>query len=342
MKEDEIKKSRNKAVTLELNLGENDRLMEMVSRSSGLFCITKKKILRYRSPDELDPRLEHSSVPWEQSLILPLGSTNPIVSRTVIQTLRITETLFPKQSEKYQLLSDVSWEVMNSLVSLQFIKDRLEQQINEIVDLVSKDLEKYTQGESPKPLPTVAYYDIEFRSFVNETKRCLDAISDLFPILTDLKFGDSHFSYKEKFGRGHFHKAQLWASALNQDLLAQMLNSDQAWIGPWIAIRVAIEHPKKDKFVETLNFSLEPDRKVRLPTWRFIHPDYDMWRPQNLLEVFGLCINNLLKFYEDLQIILLEKHLPNLPSIIEFVPQEKRDLDIPIRYKLFTIANGSR
>ena len=63
-----------------------------------------------------------------------------------------------------------------------------------------------------------------------------------------------------------------------------MLGGDQRWIKPWIDIRISIEHPEADKYVETIDFSLEPSGAIRLPTWRFIHPDYDMDKPQNLLD----------------------------------------------------------
>lgn len=335
---DKIKKLRSGAISLELDIEEDDKVVKMVSRESGLFCVTKKKILRYRSPDKLDPELNHESVPWEQSIVLPLGSRNYIVARTVMQTTNILKIFFPNEnSEKYKLLSDISWEVMSSLVSLSFIKDRLEKQIDEITSLISDNLELYTQGASPKPLPAVEYYDIEFRSFVNEVKRCLDTISELFPALTELEFGSKHNSFKGTFGQGHFHKAESWASETYGDdhILTKMLNGDQGWIGTWIAIRIAIEHPKEDKFVETLNFSLEADRNVRLPTWRLVHEDYkDMNKPQNLLDIFEMCINNLLKFYEDIQIILLDGHLPETTKIIlEEIPVENRDSEMPIRYK---------
>lgn len=340
MGKNKLRESRDGSIRLELDLGKDDKVMELISRSNGLFFITKEKILRYRSPDSLDPDLECATAPWEQSFILPLGSTDPIVARTVIQTHRAISAFFPDNSKEHIQLCDISWEVMNSLVSLQFINERLKNQIYNIVEIVEADLESYTKGQSPKPLPAVSYYDIEFRSFVNEVKRCLDTISELFPILSELEFGKKHNSFKKEFSRGHFHKAQAWAkkNGGNSNPLAQMLEDDQRWIGAWIAIRIAIEHPVKNKYVETLNFSLEADRKVRLPTWRFIHPDYDMARPQNLLEIFDTCIENLLKFYEDLQITLLNKQLSSSIAIfIESVPEKHRDIEMPLRY-IFTRA----
>jgi hypothetical protein len=329
LSDDLLRQSRNSAVSLQLHLDSGDAVREMVSREDGLFFITTKQIIRVRSPDDLDPDLKHASAPWEQSLYLPHGASDPLVARTVIQTARLAEIFFAKTSDQYKSLSDISWEVMNSLQSLRFIKRRLEDQINRIVALVENDMAAYTTGKSPKPLPIVEYYDIEFRSFANEVRRTLSAISELFLPLIG-----------QDFSNGHFHKAQKWAAqARGEDsLLSQMLKGDQRWVKTWIDIRIAIEHPQKDKFVETSNFSLEASRTVRLPTWRFVHPDYDLGRPQNLLTVFDTCINNLLKFYEDIQIALTDGHLPaSFKIAADSIPEDQRDPNLPLRYNFYRV-----
>jgi hypothetical protein len=320
----DFKKKPVAAVTLNLHLDADDAVFTMISRESNLFLITNKQILRVRSPDSLDPNLEHDGAPWEQSLYLPHGASDSIVARTIIQTERLLEMFFAKTSDQYRSLSDLSWEMMNSLVSLRFIKSRLEKQINNIVSVIEKDMDKYTKGNSPRPLPIVEYYDIEFRAFANEVRRTLNTISKLFPILARKDF------------KGGFDKAQQWAEEERgkDSILAQMLKGDQRWIKTWIDIRIAIEHPAKDKFIETLNFSLEANRRIRLPTWRLIHPEHDMARPQNLLVVFGTCIENLLKFYEDLQFVLTDGHLPSSHKIFwEVIPEKNRDPNLPLRYR---------
>jgi hypothetical protein len=326
----DLRKSRNSAVSLQLHLDSGDAVREMVSREDGLFFITAKQIVRVRSPDHLDPDLKQASAPWEQSLYLPHGASDPLVARTIIQTARLAEMFFAQTSDQYKILSDISWEVMNSLQSLRFIKNRLEDQIKRIVALVENDMAAYTAGKSPKPLPTVEYYDIEFRSFANEVRRTLSAISELFLPLIG-----------QDFSNGHFHKAQRWAARVRGEdsLLSQMLKGDQRWIKAWIDIRIAIEHPQKGKFVETSNFSLEASRIVRLPTWRFVHPDYDLGHPQNLLTVFDACIDNLLKFYEDIQIALTDGHLPaSFKIAAHLIPEDQRDPNLPLRYKFYATA----
>lgn len=326
IKKETIRKTRDGAVTLDLHLDDGDRLVQIIGRENGLYYVTRNKILRYVSPDDIDPELEYESAQWQQSLVLPHGASDPIVARTIIQTLQLTEMFFQKGSKNHVAVSDISWEVMNSLVSMRFIKQRLEKQVQEHMATIEKDMEAYTRQEKPLVLPILEYYDIEFRSFANEVRRLLSTISELFLPLT----GEANFN------NGHFHKAQKWAAETRgaDSLLAQMLAGDQRWIQTWIDIRVAIEHPKADKYVETIDFTLEPSGTIRLPTWRFVHPDYNMDKPQNLLDVMEMCIDNLLKFFEDLLIALTDGHLPSTIKVFfATIPEENRDPELPMRYE---------
>lgn len=332
MEKSQLRKRRDAAVSIELDIEKGDWIVDLIHRENGLFAITLKTIIRTRSPDHLDPDLDHPDAPWEQSVYLPLGSSDPLVARTILQTKALADIFFVGKPDEHRALMDISWEVLNSLVSLRVIRERLEARVSDIMSIVDKDFDTYTKGQSPKPLPIVEYYDVEFRSFVNEVRRALSTISNLFAVLTP-----------KDFGGAHFHKALDWARGEygESSLLATLLKNDQEWIKAWIDMRIAIEHPKKDKFIETLNFALEADRTIRLPTWRFVHPDYDMGQPQNLLEVFGFCIDNILKFYEELQIALADGHLPPTVKVgIDFVEEEERDPNCPMRLNFGLFGSG--
>jgi hypothetical protein len=317
---------RSGAVSLRLDLDDGETIKELISRPNGLFALTDRKIVRLKSPDDLDPKKIHPDAPWEQSVYIPHGLSDEIVARTVYQTKILSDAFLLDSNIYFGKISDVSWDLMNSLISLRFIRNRLKNQIDRIIKEINSVFLLYTSGLNPKPLPFVEYYDIEFRSFVNEVRRVLTKISDLFSILTPFDARD-----------GHFHKALKWAiiDSGQDGLLASMLRDDLRWISVWIDMRIAIEHPKPEKYVETLNFGLEPDRSIRLPTWRFIHPSYDMGRPQNLLEVFEICINNILKFFEDLQILLFERHKPAWLGVqIDTIEENQRDPLIPLRFRI--------
>lgn len=323
------KQRRTAAVKIDLDMPNNEGPPELLLRGSGLFAVTSSKIIKIQDPDVIDPERLNPDAPWTQSIFLPHGKTDPFVARTILQSREMADIFLTTGSEEYRSFMDVSWEVLSSLVSIRMIRSRLEKQISEIAQQIDVNRSRYVEGMSPKPLPILEYYDIEFRSFVNEVRRVLTSISRLFEVLHD-----------HEIPNGHFHKALSWAGKKHgQDgLLYQMLEKDLKWIRVWVDVRIAIEHPKPDSYVETSNFSLEPNRRIRLPTWRFVHPDYDMDRPQNLLDVFGICVENILKFFEDLQIALLDEKLPkSLKANISFVDESERALTCPKRMILTRI-----
>ncbi|MBI1214705.1 MAG: hypothetical protein GC185_02675 [Alphaproteobacteria bacterium] len=324
MSKEKIRAKRNQPVRFPLDIEEGDIVCEAISRDSGLFYITRNKILCLRSPDDLDPDLEYESAPWEKSLYLPHGASDPLVARTVIQTGRLIELCYQKNSKKYKALSDISWKLMESLITLRSVKEGLGKRIDDTQKTIKIDPNPYVTGQSPKALPIIENYRIDFYSFVNEVRRTLNIISDIFLPITG-----------KNFSNGHFQKAQQWIkkSLGENSPLTLMLEKDQTWIKTWIDTRIAIEHPQEDRYVETLNFSLEPSRDIRLPTWRLIHPDHTENRPRELLETLETAVNNLLKFYEDLQVALLHEYLAKTPRVYaEIISEEQRDKKMPMRY----------
>lgn len=322
------KHQREAGFGIDLALDEGDSVQDLIVRKNGLFAVTLEKIIGIKTQDDLDPERKTPDAPVEQSIHLPHGTRDPFVARTILQTLEISSIIFGKGASKTTELIDVAWELMNSLVSLRMIRQRIEDQMNQSIDIIEADMPSYTEGFSPKPLPILPYFDIEFRSFVTEVKRALFKVSDLFPMLTDAKIDT-----------GHFHKAAKWAEETRgpDSELSQLLKRDQKWIKTWIDIRAAIEHPKSDRYVETSNFSLEAHRGIRLPTWRFIHPAYNMSRHQNVLEVFEHCMNNILKFYEELLVMLCDGHEPPILQLgFETIPEHERNPNRPYRWKILT------
>src|SRR5687767_9514906 len=115
MDKGKVAERRKGAVSFELDLMKGDRNRVLLSRESGLFAVTLKKIFREKSPTSLDPDHEHPDAPWEQSLYLPHGSTDPFVARTVLHTGELADIFFSRHSDQYRSLMDIAWEVLNSL-----------------------------------------------------------------------------------------------------------------------------------------------------------------------------------------------------------------------------------
>lgn len=335
MDAERIRRRRRGAVSLELDLEAGDNIQAIISRPNGLFFVTEQKIIRVRSDDDLDPDATEADAPWAQSIHLPHGSRDELVARTILQSKALAEAFFGLQDTRSNQLLDISWEVMNSLVCLRHMRVRLGTEIERLVSAIENDIERYTSGKSPPPLPLIPYFDIEFRSYINEVRRTLTKVSEVFSVFTDYNCEN-----------GHFHKALEWAEKhLGEDqVLSQMLRNDLKWLKIWIDIRIAIEHPKVDRYLETANFSLLPNRQIQLPTWRFMHPDYpSLSRPQVLIDALKIVEANILKFYEDLQVALLEPRTIG-PYVLgaALIDESERDELAPMRYAFGPLAPKHR
>ena len=146
MDKEHLRKKRRLAVSFKLDLEKGDRIVDLLSRESGLFIITQNSIFRTKSPDDLDPNLEHPDAPWEQSIYLPHGSSDPLVARTILQTKELGDIIFGRNSDRHRQLMDVAWEVLNSFVSLRMIKDRLQKRVSEITAVMEADIDAFTKG----------------------------------------------------------------------------------------------------------------------------------------------------------------------------------------------------
>lgn len=285
---------RNEAFEFEVN-GE---LTNRIVLEDGLYIITKEQILRIRTSYDVDPNLEYKDVPEERTLICPRGSSDPLVEMTIIQSKKLLDSVFPDKGEDYKSLMKICFDILGSLVSLDNIVKNLKEQIDEKTKIINGDFKTYTKGRCPKELPIIEDYEAQFRSFVGGVNKTFKIIFRLFC------FADKeHFSKRGLLYTKKFDKALEWAKKNKgeKSYLTILLSKYQPMIELWIKLRNVLEHPKPGSKVELLNFSLLPDRSLRVPTWKLIYSKYpNMAKPQALIKTFEICINNLLGMYKEL------------------------------------------
>jgi hypothetical protein len=330
MKEKESSKSeerrrRDAAFSIDVGLGIEEKISFLISRKDGLYAIGLDKIIRINLPDDFDPQLIHEGAPVTKTLFLAQGSRNPLVARTILQVEDLSN--FVGSDTRQSSIRDIAWEVMMSLVGL----DRIIRRINNAIDIkkqeILPDYEKYTTGFSPPPVPIIDDLEVEFRSAALIANHAVNTISELFSTF-----------FEQDFKRGRFDKILSWSMKRfgADDLLPAMLKRDHIWIECWSEIRNAIEHPREDYFLRINNFRLMPDRQIQLPTWQLKHPKFsDLFKPQQLLETIETHRNNILGFFENIFILLLEKTL-NLKTPISIIDIDENDRnpDCPKRYEI--------
>lgn len=306
---------------LNFDLGEGDEIRAVVQHQNAYFFFSKHKIFKV-----IPPKSAEESVPTKIILFKDVGVVDPLVARTVLQVDYFLYKLGVSDAEIRSKLFDLSWEVLGSLLALRGMHDALEAEIDDALKNIEDDIEAYTLGDCPRPLPQLQNFTLSFHSFAAEAKRAIRKLSEVANIICDLGAKP-----------GHFHKIRDWASESEwaRGDLHSMLARDIKWIETWIEIRNCIEHPKANKYVECSGFFLQDDRVIRLPTWRLFHPEYDLNRPQDVLKSEYYCYNNILKLFEDLLVLCFGGRL-HWASGIKFdsIPEDERDADCPMRWRI--------
>lgn len=326
-----IRKARDAAVSFKADLAEGDAIQYLWDTPDGLVVVARRRIIRVQSPDLLDPALEFEDAPWRQTILFEAGTQSNYVARTAVQTHSAIEQLLPKSDARRVALFNVGWRVMSSLLSLQRTLSHIDGHVESRKNLVAGSEGKYATGRLPKAVPPIEGLEDDFKAFAMETRQCLNHITDLFEP-----------TMGEAVKPGQFHRARdLLKSQLGEDHpLHRMLEGDRRWIDVWvIGLTNTVKHhcpPTKQILVNDMR--VLANRQIQLPTWQLFHPEFDLEKPQDLIETCKICMSNLLGLYENLFIGLIEFILPKLPEglywVFEDFPEDQRDGDCPMRYRL--------
>lgn len=296
-----ISRNREQAQRINLDLEEGDEQIRFLRRDIGFFVITHRKILRLRSASDIDPDNQYPETPWEQCEVLSFGASDEIVNDTIIYTQEIMDRTYPISEVERNALTNISWEVMESLISLRSIKDDFEKDQVAVFNIINSDFDSFAK-HTRKAIPAVSNCGLRVRSFFVYVRLCLDSISSLFDALTELKFGKGYPLFPKrcnKFAKGYFDNALIWIKAERGDQadLINILENNVQWIKTWIDARNAAVHPRKNNYIEIINFSLEAGGKITFPKWALIHDAYPNFQSSDILNSFEKIICDLRRLY---------------------------------------------
>jgi len=197
----------------------------------------------------------------------------------------------------------------------------------DLKDEVTRQAQKYADGQNSKELPHVIGLEGKVENFLYEAKNFL---RDLTAAI-NVPFG-TNFKDASDFVIGGKHRILSWAiERFGQDhALTGLFGYHQGWITEVIRRRNAREHPKgKSGVVHIENFNTRNDGQLRAPVWsRNGKPASDV--------VNGLeCIRGtLLEFAEELLALTIrEKFHSEILEIYE-IPEGDRNPQIPIRFSV--------
>src|SRR5258708_355896 len=123
---------------------------DMITVGDILLCITKKNIHSIQTADSVDPNHKNPKIPDIQQKVLPYGSEEPIVGRTLLQTNVLFESNLINSIDGSRALS-IAFAFLKEIISLNELTTVYVSEVNEKNNL----FEGKTGKDGSLRLPTI-------------------------------------------------------------------------------------------------------------------------------------------------------------------------------------------
>ena len=239
--------------------GDDSAIHEMIPLGDFMYVVKERGVYSMQLADQIDPGRTNISVPNVQQKILPIGSSDPIVARTLLtaHTLFKAELLGPSFNEKKGV--ELMLELLKSIVAMIGMRVELE-----AADAQARAaFEARAQACGALALPAIA----------NLKARC-DAFSQKGGHVVDILENIAKLFYRSEL-------KSKWIDALCEltaqrygegSPFAQYMTKARPFLLFVRDMRNMIEHPKDDKHVKVRDFRLLPSTEIAPPTFEIVRP----------------------------------------------------------------------
>lgn len=268
-------------------------------------------------------------MPFVFKKVLDHGTTNPIVARLNLQTLKLLE--------QCDIAEDVRHKVgelyVNSLQRKLLRCWEIEQRFRDEFDAAVVQYEPPAARGQSHHIPQIARLEEECHNFLYEAKNYIRDFLKVVNLLYGTKFSEaSEFSRAKKRGLSLVD----WASKTfgEDDPKTKFLREAISAVECLVDARNAVEHP--GGYSGTLridNFALEADGKVVEPIWHREKNGKVVDAPSSIRADMKAAIHNLLLLAEDVLASWTADHL-KVPELmrVAVIPSEQRDRQCPVKY----------
>jgi hypothetical protein len=258
------------------------------------------------------------------------GTSTPAVARTILQEVEII-SFFECSDEKKETCKGILISLCQALLRCVEISDRVLLQIAEGKSSISlpKEDGQPNAKSNQAILPGVTDLQGNAESFLQSAKLAIRHTAELV--------GPFYGTTQDH----RFHKFAAWADKNfgSNDTFAQSMRDWEPWVARIVAMRNAVEHPKKGPkgrlVVANFRFNTQPDAALIEPSWGLSGEAESL-----LAEDMSAIIEGCLQLGEEIIAQLFYKQKLGFPLAISVIPEEERDPRCPKRHRV-AIENNS-
>ena len=296
----------------------------MVSCGDFLEIYKKDKTFRVITPDTVDPGRTNPKAPWVISPVSNFGSEHPIVARVFIQSVEMLRI------GKFKTVDD-SAPVIRHLHSCKETLLRCHSIATEIVtnidtlvyEINSSGLDRGDDERTINPFPVVENLERDCSEFLVQANRAIKQISSIPHLLLELDRPDNNFDCLAR------HLSSLLGESTP---FATYVRENCSRIRYLVELRNFDEHPGERRTV-VKNLHVLPNGNIHAPTISLEGGDSS--QEYSLSSMLISVVEYLTDVAEHVVIhSVLNGLCPNLPFVVQQIPDSDIDESKPIRIRL--------
>ena len=248
--------------------------------------------------------------------IADVGTANPIVSRLSMGLFDIIK-MAQIDDEAKETIKEMNFAIIQYITKAEKIGLQICNDIDKVVKKLNEEGIKTQSFGRCVNVPSTDNLD-NIREFLKYGKQSLQELVKIFNLF--LKTNYSNPRYDKLLNK-------LEKQYGVDDSLTKMVKEYYKWIKKFLDFRNEDEHPKHRWLY--FDFDIRWDKSSQ--RWMVILPRFYEGTP--IYDFVKTSIHNLFTFAEEVNILFLEKTMPNMVKIYE-IPESERKKDCEIRFRL--------
>jgi len=277
-----------------------------------------------KTPDDLDPKRTVPYMPWSQSLHAPVGASNPIVARIVIELVDALGNWPLRNGDRGGIKRHLR-ACKEDLLVCETTYSRLKAQYDAIVkQITEKGLKTQRNVVECPSLPNVRDEAAAFLSSAKRALQCVGEIFNQFYVPDDKKPSVANANFE-------FAISRLKSSEPIDQELISYLEGVVPTTKYFVDLRNGLEHPGETDATVIEDFRLIPEGIIP-PSWRRGIIAKESPIIDKMREFLGFAVD----FCEHVFFFgLTDNILVTLPHefSVEPIPRDQIDLECPVRYR---------
>jgi hypothetical protein len=301
----ERKFDRNAAFSLNLgnpNSDKKDAIQNMINLDDKLICFSEKSTTEILTARTIDPKNENPETRHSYRTIYQIGTDNPFVARTIIQSKEILDSVILRNGLEKQKVLNYVWACSKLLFNCEESYYKIFNRTTELIRECDAIISKHKKNSYIPQLPQVEDLEQHVVSFLGNAKRFLETSHGLINIF----YGAPNFESNFKL-----YREWMAENKPDHENIRQLLEHDKDWIQfiSWSRNALDVNHSQPRFRVIIENFKLHKGNKFTSPSWRY---DFTAKKggvqnkPSDIIRDMNIHMNSMLTFFEELFILCIQ------------------------------------